>query len=97
MIRLTFVAGGNMRKVFIDNRQVSMLTSETGFKPLEIDLDKLDQPEYKARMERMKLAEEDLKEMKKLSKLGTEEEIGQDIIKDFQKTGWRCVKKECLG
>ena len=42
----------------------------------------------------MKMSKADRKVMKELSTLGTEEEIARDITKDFQKTGWRLIKKE---
>jgi len=88
MIKLTFVVGGNIRRVNIDNRKISMMTSETGFTPIIIDLDKLDNKLLK------KMSKEQKKLMKEISKLDTEEAMAKDVIKDFQSEGWRCIKKE---
>ncbi len=89
MIRLTFSIGGNLRKVYIDKRVISMLTAETGFTPIKMDLDKIDE----AAMIK-KMGKDGAKLIKELSLLNTEEEMAQDVIKDFQQTGWRCVKRE---
>jgi len=86
-MKLSFVRGSALRRVFIKGRVISFLTGELGNTPLKIDLDKLD--EEKDRLKKMKV---DQKEMKKLSKLITEEDIAKDITKDFRKSGWRKIK-----
>lgn len=87
MIKLSFVRGSALRRVFIDGRKVSLLTGELGNTPLTIDLNKLD--EQKDKIKEMNM---DKKELEKLSKLKTEEEIAKDITKDFRKSGWRKIK-----
>ncbi len=89
MIRLSFITGGAVRKVLINNRKITMISQETGFTPLIIDLDKLDKTNVKG-----KVGEDGLKILKEISKLNSEEEMAKDIIKDFQSTGWRLVKRE---
>ncbi len=89
MIRLTFAIGGNIRKVYIDKRVISMLTAETGFVPIKMDLDKLDMGKIKSKM-----GDEGIQLLNELSSLETEEEMARDVIKDFQLTGWRCVRRE---
>ena len=91
-MKLTFIIGGNIRRVSINNRKVMMEAAEMGFEPLIIDLDKLEQSQDK--MDKMKLTEEQMNDIRKLAKLGSEEEMARDITKDFQRTGWRLVKKE---
>lgn len=90
MIKLSFITGGALRKVNIEGRKIFMMSQETGFTPQLMDLDKLNNKELKKKMgvEQMRL-------MKEIAGLDTEEEMAQDIIKDFQRTGWRLVKKEC--
>ena len=89
MIKLTFAIGGNIRKVFIDKRVISMLTAETGFVPVQMDLDKINEKKIVKKM-----GDETIKLLRELSFLETEQDMAQDIIKDFQATGWRCVKRE---
>ena len=89
MIKLTFVIGGNIRRVYIDKRVISLMTAETGFIPIQIDLDKIDEKNAKK-----KVGEDWLKLLKEIAKLKTEEDMVKDIKKDFQKTGWRLIKRE---
>lgn len=89
MIKLTFAIGGNIRKVFIDKRVVTLMTAETGFQPIQMDLDKLND-----RKIQKKIGKDGLKFMKDVALLNSEEEMAKDLIKDFQQTGWRCVKRE---
>ncbi len=89
MIKLSFVIGSGLRKVVIDDRKVIMITQETGFTPLEIDLDKINDSVFARKM-----SEEQLELMKVVSLLETEVEISEDIIKDFQLVGWRLIKRE---
>lgn len=91
MIKLTFITGGAIRRVFIDNRKVSLMTAELNNVPLQIDLDKLDDKETKKKLEKVKMDDELMKE---LSLLNTEEEIAEDVKKDFQGSGWRLFKRE---
>ncbi len=90
-MELTFVIGGNVRKVFINGRVISILTKETGFVPIEIDLDNLD---ILNETIKSKVDEEQLNLLEEISHLKTEEEMAKDIIKDFQSSGWRLIKKE---
>ncbi len=89
MIKLVFITGGSLRKVNVEGRRISMMSQETGFTPQIMDLDKLDSGKLKKKM-----GNEEMKLMKEIADLNTEEEMAQDIIKDFQRTGWRLVKKE---
>ncbi len=89
MIRLSFVTGGSLRKVTLENNKIAMMTPETNMVPMVFDLDKLeDNPKFKdMNVEQRKLFEE-------IKLLKTEEEKAKDIIKDFQRTGWRLLKRE---
>lgn len=87
MIELSFIAGGNIRKVVIDKRKISLLTAETGWIPISMDLDRIDEKIEK------KMGKEGAKLLKEISSLNSEEEMARDITKDFQRTGWRLVKK----
>lgn len=89
---LRFIAGSGIRRVKIEGNVISFLSAETGFLPIKLDLDKLDSPETKKTMAKMKFEKEDKLLMEEIAKLETEEEKAQDIIKDFQKTGWRQIK-----
>jgi len=91
MIKLIFVTGGGMRKVIIDGRVVHFTSIEFGYKPLSINLDKLD--EEREKIDKLNLEKEDILE---ISLLKTEEDIANDIIKDFQKTGWRKTIKQVV-
>ncbi len=88
MIRLTFAIGGNLRKVYIDKRKISMLTAETGWVPILMDLDKIDKKVEK------KLGKDAVELLKEISKLKTEKAMAKDIIRDFQESGWRLFKRE---
>lgn len=94
MILLTFITGAGIRKVNIDDKKIIFLASELSFKPLEIDLNKLDSEQMQNTIKKAKMSGEEVKNLKELSKLSNEEEIAKDIIKDFKKTGWRLVKKD---
>lgn len=87
MIKLSFVRGSALRRVFINGRKVSLLTGELGNTPLTIDLDKLDEQKEKIKETKM-----DKKELEKLAKLKTEEEIAKDVTKDFRRSGWRAIR-----
>ncbi len=87
MIKISFVRGSALRRVFIDGRKISFLIAELNHVPLTIDLDKLDKE--KDKIKKMKLDKKDLRE---LSKLKTEEDMAADINYDFRKSGWRILK-----
>ena len=89
-MELTFSIGGALRKVFINGRIISLMTAETGYAPMTIDLDKLNDKDNKKKLKEMGT---DDKFLKQLSKLKTEKEIANDIKKDFQADGWRLIKK----
>lgn len=96
MINLTFVTGAGLRRVSIDGRIIKFLSGETGFQPIEFDLDKIlskDKSTLKA-MKKVKLTKQDMKHLKELSLLRNEDDMADDIIKDFQKTGWRLTNRE---
>ena len=91
-MKLTFITGSAIRRVIIKGRIITLLAAEISNKPLTINLDEINSQEEK--FKKMNLSEDDIRLIKELSKLGNEEEIAQDIITDFQKTGWRLAKKE---
>jgi len=86
MIKLVFVIGGAIRKVFINGRKISLLTAEANFVPIEIDLDKISDI-------KKELSPEEELLLKEIALLETEEDMAKDIIKDFQKRGWRLINK----
>ncbi len=90
-MKLVFITGNAIRRVIIQGRIITLLAAETSNKPVTINLDEIDS--HANNFDKMKLNEEDIVTIKKLTELGSEEEIAQDIIKDFQKTGWRLIKK----
>lgn len=87
MIKLNFVIGSAIRRVFIKDRVITLLTVENSFVPIEIDLNNLDNNKSKV--------EKSLKDNNfnwgDLSNLKSEKEIAEDIIIDFKKSGWRLV------
>lgn len=88
MRQISFIRGAALRRVFINGRVISFLTGELNNVPLKIDLDKLD--EEKDKIRRMKI---DMELLKDLAKLKTEKELSLDVINDFEKSGWRVVRK----
>ena len=86
---LAFVRGGALRKVYVKDKVITIMTGEMGFTPFVIDLDRLDK--VKGKLDKIKADEEFLKE---LAQLKTEEEIVRDVVKDFQKGGWREIKRK---
>ncbi len=91
MIKLSFVIGGSLRKVLIKDRIISMASQETGFVPIKIDLDRLEKE--KERITK-KMGDDGLKLLREISNFKTENEMAKDIIVDFQKSGWRMIKRE---
>ncbi len=90
MIRLVFTRGGTLRRVIIEGKKITFMTEELGYKPFEIDLSKLDEPEMKKKIEESDI---DKKELKELQKLDTEDELANDIKKDWQRDGWKLFKR----
>ncbi len=91
-MHLVFTTGSAIRRVFIKDRKLTLLAAELGFHPLVVDLDKLD--EQKDKFKKMKLSNEDVKLIHELALLNDEEAMARDIINDYQKTGWRLIRKE---
>lgn len=89
MIKLSFAVGGSLRRAVVNGRKISFASQETGFVPMIMDLDKLDEKVINEDM-----GSEDLKLIKEIKKLKTEKAMAKDIIKDFQRTGWRLIKRE---
>ena len=94
MIELLFVTGGAVRKVYIEDKKLSLLSAELGFVPIQIDLKKLNTKKTKEKLNKLKFTNEDTKELKALAEEGTDDEIAKDIIGDFQKKGWRLVRRK---
>lgn len=92
-MELVFVTGGALRRIFIKDRAITMISPEMGFTPITIELDKLAESATQEKMQRLKLTDDDKFTIKSLAELGSEEDIAKDIIKDFKKTGWRCIKQ----
>ena len=89
MIKLSFVSGSSLRKVVINGRKISMMAQETGFTPIPMDLDKINEKEIEKKM-----GKEGLEFIKEISLLKTEEDMAKDITIDFQRTGWRKIDKK---
>ena len=83
MKTLNFIRGSAFRKVVVKERTISLLTAELNDVPLVINLDKLD--EEKNKMEDMGYNPEDFRIF---AELQNEDEIAEDIIKDFKQSGW---------
>jgi hypothetical protein len=90
-MELVFITGSAIRRVFIKDRIITLLAAELSSKPLTINLEEIDAQREK--FKEMKLEERDIEMIEQLAKLGSEEEIAKDVIDDFQKTGWRLVKR----
>ncbi len=88
-IELGFVRGGSLRRVFIKGRKISIMAQETGFTPLSIDLDKLNEKEI-----RKKMGKDGLEFIKEVAKLKTQGAMARDVTRDFQLDGWRRIKNE---
>ena len=89
MINLSFVRGSTLRRVSINKRVITFLTPELGNKPLTIDLDKINEGDFKD-----KITKEQLEQMREIAKLETEDEMALDLKRDFQREGWRQFKKQ---
>lgn len=91
MIKLSFIMGGNIRKIIIEKRKITFITPELKFVPLIIELDNI--KDKISDMEKMNFSDDEKKMIEELSILGSEEEIYKDIKNDFQNRGWRCIYK----
>lgn len=89
MITLSFVRGGSLRRASINERKISFASQETGFVPMFMDLDKIDEKEIIKKMGR-----DGLEFIKDIQELKKEDDMAIDIIKDFRRTGWRLIKRE---
>ncbi len=89
MITLFFSRGSAIRRVFIDGRVITLLDAAVGNVPIIIDLDKIDEKQIKERM-----GEEGMKFIREIALLKTDEEIVQDIKRDFQSVGWRLYNRQ---
>lgn len=90
-MELVFITGSAIRRVFIKDRIITLLAAELSSKPLTINLEEIDAQREK--FKELKLEQRDIEMIEQLAKLGSEEEIAKDVIDDFQKTGWRLVKR----
>lgn len=90
MIELSFVSGSKVRRIHINKRHITMITSET-HEPISFDLNRLSESSTQEIIKKNKIDEQLLSE---LSELHTEEDIVKDITKDFQRSGWRLFKRK---
>lgn len=88
MIELQFAKKGMIRKVFINDRKITMITPEMSYQPLELDINKAARFQDK-RMTEM-LAEVGITDF---TKYPDDKSIAEDIINDFKESSWRCIKK----
>lgn len=86
-MELIFTNGNSIRRVFIKGRKVVFITPEYSFQPITFDLDQLDKHNLKKVKDSSKLIRE-------VKNLRTEAEIAKDTIKDFQRSGWRLIKRK---
>ena len=89
--QLIFMAGNRMKKVVLIGRKISLMTPELSNVPFTLDLDKLNTPAMIKKMDSLKMTEEERKEIKKISKLGSQKEIIDDIKLDYKRMGWKCI------
>jgi hypothetical protein len=96
MIELTFVIGGEICKFRIRGKLIEISSKNFGYRWTEWNPLGLSGEEV-ARL-RAKKGEDWYKEYAKAKEefenMETEEEISDDLIKDFQSKGWRLVKQE---
>ena len=91
MIKLVFGVGSAIREIRIKDDKVMMISNETNFTPVMLDKEKIRKLKNVRGLKRS-----DKQLINEVKKLNTEEEMAQDIINDFKKTGWALVKKEVL-
>ncbi len=90
MIHVSFVRGSQLRKLMVDGKQIKLMSSETGFVPIDIDLTKIKKKDVQ------QIKNLDPKFWKEISELHNEKDRAKDIIKDFKRTGWRVFKQDGL-
>ena len=90
MIHVSFVRGSQLRKLMVDGKKIKLMSSETGFVPIDLDLAKINKKTVKD------IKNLDPKFWKELNELHTEKDRAKDIIKDFRRTGWRVFKQDGL-
>lgn len=107
MIELTFVKNHAIRKVFIKNKTVTLITPEFNYQPVIFDEEKynaLKNSENMASLTKLTYEELEKNQDKRVVELVTElkeakvdfnneQELKEDIIKDFQDSKWRCIKR----
>ena len=89
MIRMKFMIGSAIREVVVNGRTFSLISPELNFVPITINLDRIE--EHEDTIKKMKFDKELIRQMQELE---TEEEIAEDIYKDFKKMGWKKVFEE---
>ena len=106
-IELTFIKNHAMRKVFIKDKQVIIITPELNNQPLIFDEDKYNKLIQSEQIKKLSnMNESELKETqdKKTYELINEiksnnidfnnyEQLKKDLINDFQLSGWRCINR----
>lgn len=88
MIIKRYTQKGIVRTIKVEGRKVTILTPELNFVPFEIDLDRLNKDD-----ERFSKLNDLKKLIEEIAELNTEQEMINDVTKDFKKTGWRCVSR----
>lgn len=88
MIELHFVRSGGLIRVFIRNKVITMIAPQLGNQPVTFDVNKAQE---KLDDKMMKLLE--AVNLKDFSEFIDDEACAKSIIKDFQESGWRCVKR----
>ncbi len=90
MIEMHFVRKSSLRRIYIKDRQITMITPEMNYQPMEIPLAKLWTASESDPRAKKALQESGVKE---ISYYDTDEKIAEEILKDFQLSGWRCIKR----
>lgn len=97
MIKMTFARDGNIMKIVVVGKIITLQIGALNYQPFQIDLSKLGEPETISKLEKMKMDDEESKKLLfEISKLETEKEICDDIKKDFQKKKWRMISRNGL-
>jgi hypothetical protein len=92
MIELHFIKRSSLRKVFIKDREITMITPELNYQPMKITITQL-KTALASGDERINRALKDTET--NLDEYNDDESIMKDILKDFQESGWRCIKRIC--
>jgi len=90
-MELTFVKKSSLRKIFIKDRVMTLITPELNYQPLSLSITQL----KTALASGDKRIEDAIKEagVDDLDKYVDDETMAKEIIKDFQEHNWRCVKR----